>query len=70
MLNLIQLLRQVLHDVVLATPARDAGAHPDDPFAHPALGRMTLRELADLPFPRPHPTQAARPADAPKRAAA
>jgi hypothetical protein len=23
-----------------------------DPWSHPALARMTLRELADLPFPR------------------
>lgn len=27
--------------------------NPSDPLAHPALRRMTPRELADLPLPRP-----------------
>jgi hypothetical protein len=30
----------------------DAGSWWRDPLAHPALARMDLRQLADLPFPR------------------
>lgn len=40
---------------VFRTPKRprtlDTGAC-DDPFSHPAIRRMSLRELADLPFER------------------
>ena len=35
----------------------NAGHRPrhedDDAWAHPAIGNMDLRQLADLPFPRP-----------------
>lgn len=65
MLNLIQRLRQAF-----VAPTRDSGADPCDAFAHPALARMSPRELADLPFPRPRPTSASQPARAPTRAAA
>ena len=40
-----------------ALPARPPAS--DDPFADPAVRRMTPAELADLPFPRPTPTDAA-----------
>ncbi len=32
-----------------------------DPFDHPALRRMSLRELADLPAPRPSAVDEATP---------
>ncbi len=32
-----------------------------DPLSHPALQRMTLEELADLPFDRGHPAAAPAP---------
>jgi hypothetical protein len=35
---------------------------PIDPIDHPDLRRMTVRELADLPFPRPDPNACADPA--------
>ena len=34
------------------TALADARCVPVDPFAHPALQAMDLRELADLPFER------------------
>jgi hypothetical protein len=33
------------------------GAPGPDPIDHPLLRRMSERELADLPFPRPSHTQ-------------
>ncbi|MFY0634382.1 MAG: hypothetical protein JXQ91_11250 [Vannielia sp.] len=36
----------------LFTPTRRA-PDPADPLAHPAIRAMSLRELADLPLPRP-----------------
>jgi hypothetical protein len=52
MLNMISILRQMLH-----RPSQEARgslgiAWEDDPLAHPALRRMSLEELADLPFDR------------------
>lgn len=32
-------------------------AFAPDPIDHPDLGAMSLRELADLPFPRPAPRE-------------
>jgi hypothetical protein len=47
---------------VLWGAEREAGAW-EDPLAHPALQRMSLEELADLPFERgPCPAQPAAPA--------
>lgn len=32
-------------------------APPAEPLDHPDLGRLSLRDLADLPLPRPEPRQ-------------
>lgn len=57
MLNLIQILRQALATETPAAPDRPrrTSGDPDDPFAHPVVGAMSPRELADLPFPRGRP---------------
>lgn len=44
-----QLIARLTRSLAKAVPP----ACPSDPFAHPALARMTPRDLADLPFPRP-----------------
>jgi hypothetical protein len=36
----------------LSFAARRTDLSAADPWQHPALARMSLRELADLPFPR------------------
>ena len=62
MLNLMPYLKILLPRPVLWGAEREAGAW-EDPLAHPALQRMSLEELADLPFERgPWPTQPAAPA--------
>lgn len=46
----------------LRPPRSDAASLAEvDVLAHPAIARMSERELADLPIPRPAP-QAGRPA--------
>jgi hypothetical protein len=37
------------------TPSRTPPAVDDDPLSHPDIARMSMRELADLPFPREAP---------------
>ena len=64
MLNLMPYLKILLPRPVLrdAGAGREAGAW-EDPLSHPALQRMSLEELADLPFERgPCPAQPAAPA--------
>jgi len=62
MLNLMPYLKILLPRPVLWGAEREAGAW-EDPLAHPALQRMSLEELADLPFERgPCPAQPAAPA--------
>jgi hypothetical protein len=54
MLNLISFLRAILPRPVqwAREAASEAGAWESDSLAHPALQRMSLEELADLPFDR------------------
>jgi hypothetical protein len=49
MLNLLALAKQLL---TARSRLRDVDAWIDDPLSHPALQRMTLEQLADLPFDR------------------
>ena len=39
---------------------RTRAAPPTEPLDHPVLRAMSLRELADLPIPRPAPTASGR----------
>jgi hypothetical protein len=60
MLNLLPFLRAILPHP--AQWLRDAGSGAEtadgDPLAHPALRRMSLEALADLPFERrPEPAR-------------
>ena len=49
-------IRSIIRHLFAPRPAGRAlplaGCVPADPFAHPALQAMDLRELADLPFER------------------
>jgi hypothetical protein len=49
MLNLLALAKQLL---TARSRLRDVDAWIDDPLSHPTLQRMTLEQLADLPFDR------------------
>ncbi|WP_262270240.1 hypothetical protein [Microvirga yunnanensis] len=52
MLNLFRLAEQLLR---ACAAAQDPGDCSDDPLSHPALRRITLEQLADLPFDRAPP---------------
>jgi hypothetical protein len=52
MLNVLHSLRQALSRLRASDAPAVPEPDPDDPFAHPALAAMSLRDLADLPFPR------------------
>lgn len=45
--SLLDLLARLLH------PGTPGGATSPDPVDHPAIRRMDMRELADLPLPKP-----------------
>jgi hypothetical protein len=54
-------IRSALHSMTLSLrrrlrPVEEPPA--SDPFDHPAIRRMSFRELADLPLPRPTGAQA------------
>jgi hypothetical protein len=49
MLNLLVLAKQLL---TARSRLRNVDDWIDDPLSHPALQRMTLEQLADLPFDR------------------
>jgi hypothetical protein len=49
MLNLLALAKQLL---TARSRLRDVDDWIDEPLSHPALQRMTLEQLADLPFDR------------------
>jgi hypothetical protein len=49
MLNLLALAKQLL---TARSRLRDVDDWIDDPLSHPTLQRMTLEQLADLPFDR------------------
>jgi len=53
MLNLMPFLRSILpHPAQWLRDAAGEAGGECDPLAHPALQRMSLDELADLPFER------------------
>jgi hypothetical protein len=49
MLNLFTLAKQLFSGL---SPAPDVGDCSIDPLSHPVVQRMTLEQLADLPFDR------------------
>lgn len=53
MLNLFSLAKQLFSS---NSRPQEMDDRSDDPLSHPALQRMTLEQLADLPFDRTPPT--------------
>jgi hypothetical protein len=55
--QILEIFSTALHHVArpFRTLPEPETAHLSDPLDHPDLKRMTPRELADIPFPRPKP---------------
>ena len=49
----IEMLKSLARLVAWFTASSDQDETQTDPLSHPLIAKMTARELADLPFPKP-----------------